>query len=80
MGMPAPCLCPHCEKLFDVDLDGGFDDIYNDTNIICEDCNKYQQKDYKESIEQAEIVGKKSWDKIQKIKGKMIIKVLRKAN
>ncbi len=48
MGMPAPCLCPHCEKLFDVDLDGGFDDIYNDTNIICEDCYKYQQKDYNE--------------------------------
>jgi len=80
MGMPAPCLCPQCGHWFDVDRDGGFDDIYDDSIIICEDCYKYQQKDYKESIEQAEIVAQKTWNKIQKIKGKMIIKVLGKAN
>lgn len=36
--MSAPCLCPYCKKWFDVDLDGGFDDKYNNEHIICKKC------------------------------------------
>jgi len=51
MEMSAPCLCPYCNKWFDVNKDGGFDDMNDDSIIICQKCYKKQQNYIKKRLE-----------------------------